>query len=521
MSLLFFLASTAFAGIDHPPGILPPVLCGTPQLMGLDHPEPIPEPLTERPKSGKLVRDAYGITANELFTDNFVFRWGSSGGVTEREIERLADAFEDAWLEEVDIQGHPAPYGTDDYYFNIYIGSSGGGTPTDGGAAGYFTSDPSGWPMVVVGAGTLDNPEYADITAAHEFYHAIQAGAARYGYSGDSAWFWEASATWASATVYPSNLYYASFLFSYAYLPHYAANYFNYPTSGALDEYYQYGAFILPLHLSEITADRELIRDVWAGDDPERDPLSTIQRLLEDRGQSFDDAFMDHASRMVTFDYPEGSNYDYFVSYYDSYYRESDNQVAAEVGPEGTGGLVDGPSDLRPYRYGYNAIEIDIGDATRLDITVEGDSTGDRGSAAEWGARLVVVDRRDRTYHEVSFSGDSGTASLDGLDGETVWLVVGVWSDETRFFDTEQYSYQYSVAFPSDDEPGDPGDEPEDSGSADSPSTDDDDGTTDSVDGDSGDSKASTCSAVTASGAWALVLGAAAVAGRRRKQRDR
>jgi len=482
MSLGVLLSAQAAVPTDTAPGLVPPVQCGMPAFVGLERPELVDAHLLDvarPPSSDKLLRDAYGVTANELLTDNFVFRWGNSGGVTTAEVERLAAAFEETWLIEIDTQGHPLPTGADTWRFNVYIGSSGGGTPTDGGAAGYFWYDSNGWPMIVVGAGTLDNGDYADITAAHEFYHAIQGGTDRYPYEGDSAWFWEASATWASATVYPDNLNYASFLFGYAFLPHYPANYFNYADSWNVEDYYQYGAFILPLHLTELTADRSLVREVWTDDGPESDPLSMLQRLMDDRGLDFDEAFLDHAARMATLDYEHENAYQAVLDGYARHFSESDNVVADEVDGS-TGGLIDGPSALSPYRYGYNAIRIDPGDAERLTIEVVGESTGSRGNVAYWGGRVVVEDGRDRTYAPVDFDGTDGTATVSGLNGETVWLVVSPWSRETRDFDRETFSYQYSVTADG-EEPVDPGDtgEPEDTGDTDVP---DDSGTPGSED---------------------------------------
>ena len=481
-------------------------------------------PVDRPPSTDKLSRDAYGVTANERLTDNFAIRWGDDGRVSSAEIDRLADAFEASWLEEILVQGHPVPTGADDYRFNIYIGDSGGGTPAGYGAAGYFTSDRDGWPMVVVAAETLDNPDYADITAAHEFYHAIQGGTGRYEYAGDSAWFWEASATWASATVYPSNLNYATFMFGYAFLPHYPVNFFEYPDSWDVEDYYQYGAFIVPLHLSEVTADRELIREVWTDRGPERDPLTMLQRLLDERGLSFDDAFLDHAARMATFDYPQGSGYERVADGYAAYFTESENMVAAEVGAAGTAGLVSGPRGLEPYRYGFNSIRVDVGDAHTIDVTVEGDDQGSRRSDATWGGKLVVEDGADRTYVDLTWSGTTGTATVEGLDGETLWLVVSPWTDETAYFDSEQFAYRYSVTLSGGVEPDEP-EEPvdtgdiEDSGAepdTDGPVSEDNPTTSDPVDGSSGSGKASGCAAVSAAGLWAGLVGALGVAARRR-----
>ncbi len=452
--LLSIVLGVAFAA-PAASSVVPPVACGMPQFLGVTPPTRVERPLGPPPPDGeKALRDAFGVVDNELLTENFVFRWGTSGSVRTADVERLAAAFEAAWTEEISVQGHPLPTGADTYRFNVYIGDSGGGTPSGSGAAGYFWYDEEGWPMVVVAADTLRDGAYADITAAHEFYHAIQGGTDRYPYSGDSAWFWEASATWASATVYPDNLNYATFLFGYVLLPHYPINYFNYPDSWRVEDYYQYGAFIVPLHVSELTADRSLIREIWTRDDAARDPLTTMDRLLEERGIAFDDVFMDHVARMATFDYPNGTAMERMVEANAGRYDEYENLVAATVGPEGTDGWVDGPNNLRPYRYGYNAIRIDPGDSAFVTISIEGDLDGDAGHSAKWGAQLVRKHGGARTYVPLTFEGQNARLDIDDLDGEELWLVIGAWTSISSTFDSERFGYRYNVAYSLDvDEP--------------------------------------------------------------------
>jgi len=280
----------------------PDVQCGMTAYVGAERPTFVNGHLLDVPRppsSEKLLRDAYEVTANQMLTDNFALRWGNSGGVTHTKITQLADAFEEAWAIYIDEEDHPLPIGADTYRLNVYIGDSGNGAPDGNGAKGYFWYDSEGWPMIVVAADTLEDPDSADITATHELYHAIQAATERFTYEDDSAWFWEASATWAAATVYPDNIWHASNLFAYAFLPHYPANYFNYADSTDVQDFYQYGAFILPLHLTEVAADRSLVREVWTDTGPEGDPLSVLIRLMDERGLDFNEAFLDHAARMA------------------------------------------------------------------------------------------------------------------------------------------------------------------------------------------------------------------------------
>jgi hypothetical protein len=434
----------------------PPLPCGTLERLqagGLvNRSLPAPPPAAE-----KALRDAYGMSGNERTSENFVVRWGSLGGVTEAEVDRLLTAFEAAWAEEIGVQGHPLPLGADAWRFNVYIGDSGGGAPSGYGSAGYFYNDDEGQPMVVVAASTLDDPDYADITAAHEFYHAIQGGVNRYSYEGDSAWYWEATATWASATVYPDNLYYASFLFAFALLPHRPVNFFDYPDSGKLQEYFQYGAFLFPFDLTELQADRLLIQETWTDDGRVDDPLAVLADKLASRGIDLNEAWLDAMARLTVLDYPEGRAYSRLVDGYADYYdEEAAASLLGPVGPEGSGGVVEAPDDTRPYRYGHNVLKLRP-EGVALTVTIEGDPVGDAGSPATWGGRVIVDDGGAYFYSPLVFEGTTATFTTEGLVGdETYWVVVGPWTESSRKFDEEQFAWRYTVTAPETEDTGDP-----------------------------------------------------------------
>ena len=274
----------------------------------------------------------------------------------------------------------------------------------------------------------------------------------------------EATATWGSAVVFPDNIYYASFLFAYVFYPHYPVNFFDYPDSGQLQEYYQYGSYIWPYYLSEYVADRTLIRDAWTNAGGNDDPLEVLRSGLESRGLSLNEAWLDHLAINQVWDYPQGARIQEWVEAYASHYSEGENQIAASHGAEGTEDWVDGSRDLRPRRYGSNAIYMQEARMDRF-MYIEGEPEGDENSDAELGARLVLV-QSSGAYEvmEIPFDGLWGELSTDAaMDVEDIWLVVGAWTErliDSRWED-ETFSYRYALLVDEEIK------RPEDTGSAD------------------------------------------------------
>lgn len=435
MFVLALLVSSTFAA---------PLPCGMP-LLGEPPPLAVPPHDPAPPDAALEERDAYGTFPYSTSSDHFIVKWGSGGGVDESDVDFLIAAFEDAWQIEIEEMGHPAPPGTDRYLFNVYIGDSGSGTPDGYGAAGYYSADPDGYPMVVIAADTLSDLAYTEITAAHEFYHAIQNGIGTYSYSGDAAWYWEATAEWASGQVYPDNEYSAVFLLGLAYLPYLPVNFFDYPDRGTLQEYHQYGAFIFPTYLSEQVADWTIIRDSWV-EASSRDPLTSLDDLLREQGTSVAEVFPWFAAHNATWDYANGEIYADMLDEYARWYGDDDHRVVVELDAAGTEGWVDAPSATLPQFYGYNVIRLEDPPAGSLVIGFRGDAEGSDGSEARWGAILVEETTREVTYTELALEDGEGeaTLSLDGSE-QNVYLAVAATPEEAR--DDETFGWSYKVSW--------------------------------------------------------------------------
>lgn len=449
--ILLLLGSMASAAPSH--------WCGTPDRWAVADPVGLHERVP--PPSGADERDVYGVPQAER-SEHFVLRYGLGQPSDAEARARLLRAFEDAWTVQIEQLGHSVPVGSPGTLFNVYLGDSGDGAPPSYGAAGYYSVDDEGWPMIVVSVDSLFSPEYADVTAAHEFYHAVQGATGRFDYDvgGPSAWFWEASATWASAMVYPDNDLYASFLFGYALLPHKSLSFFRYPSTGAVEEYYQYGAFIWPLFVSQTTGEPQILVEVWEYPHGRSDPLAAMRDRLAARGLDLDTLWLQHIGRNVIWDYDNGDAYRENIRTA-SFHPEHANLEAASLSYQGFEGLRDSPESLPLERYGSHTLVLDrIAEGT-YHLVIEGDERGTFDSPARFGAVAVITsaDALPR-YQTVDFDGSRGELSLSELDGvDRVSVVVGAFTEElSPFWRDETFGYRYGLTLepPESDDPVDP-----------------------------------------------------------------
>lgn len=451
-----------------------------------------PPPSPARFQPDLLVRDSYDLP-NSVESEHFVAWWGDGSGVERYAVDDLLDAFEEGWVHEVEGMELPRPETTDAYKFNVYIGDSGSGAPSVYGNAGYFWYDSDGYPMIVMALGSLDDEEWGRTTAVHELFHAVQA--ATHNYNGSGAdWIWEATATWVEGEVYPESATYASFLFGFAYLPHLPLDFFDYPDSGALTEYHQYGAFIFPRYLSEVAHDWTLVRDTWTHGSSGGDPLAVIDTLLADRGANLLETWADFTAHNVAWDYQHGSTYEYVVDSASSYY--DNHWIAASYANAGTEEWHT-PTQRLPERFGVNNIELRYPNDGTLHVELELDDAGSSGSPATWSITLVR-EGQELVYEPLAVVDGAVVHQVESIGDDTlVWLVVGASSAGLRAGENFGYSYRMWV------EPELDTASPEDTGDG----------------GDDDEPRACGCAgAAPAGGPWVGILGLAALAGIRRRR---
>ncbi len=434
---LLAAGSAAASPAPGPPSLAP---CATPLLLpGFAPPRPFP-PLAPGARD-KTSLNPYGVP-NELVSDDFVVRWGGDWVPNQPGLQTLSTALQDAWATQIDAMGHPAPPSSDSTRINVYIGDTGGGTPSSFGAGGYFTPDAEGYPILVVNPASLDEPAWTRVVALHEFYHSVQWGLDTYSYEEDSpgAWYWEATASWIPSITDPSSPANGSFLYGFALLPHLELDAFDYPDQGTLAEYHQYGAFIFPTWIAEAYDGASLIRDSWVAPvGGTNDPIEALRGGLAGVGIDFDEAFTDFVAANVFWDYVLGDSWAQYVAAGQAAFP-SESPTVAWVDAGGTDGFVAPPTSRTPRRYGANVVRLDdLADGSWL-LRAEFDAQGSQGSAAQWGATLV---RSQGGLGYQRLSAEELALGVPIEPGGQLALAVAAWSTVRRT--GERFDWRWSV----------------------------------------------------------------------------
>jgi len=418
--------------------------CITPQLMRDLGDLPAIVAYPPPPDGEKAEREADYPLPNSATSDNFIVKWGDENQKSS-DIDRLLDTFEIAWDSITNDMGYPIPLGSDTHLVNVYIGDSGEGSPPMLGAAGYQTVDSEGWPMIVISKGVLSGGGGDLSTAVHEFFHAVQHAVGNYGYWGDGAWFFEATACWIEPEVLPNDLSYMQFIFGYALIPQYPLHFFDYPETGVLTEYHQYGAFLFPRYLSEHVADGDLIKEIWNYSMSQNDPLRALEAIWSDTDLSVEDVFIDFAAHNSVWDYSDGDHYELWVNYYATQMPDWDCTVTAEYWGGGTQGYTDANPDCLPQQYGYNVIELESPNSGDLVVSFDGAPAGNKLGITDWRAQLVLEKWGDYEYVDVPLEDGNGSLTICNIDADRVNLVVAAFSGNSSNGEEFEYSYDLSV----------------------------------------------------------------------------
>jgi len=440
-----------------PEAALVTVLCGLPpvgQLPDLGPPLPHVASFTGAPQS----HDAFGTFENTAQSEHFELKWGPNESFSEQEQADILEIFETSWDHLVDQFGLARPAGTDTHFFNVYIGDTGSPAPSAFGNGGYYTVDRQGQPYIVISKDALNTFSQSQATIAHELFHAVQHATSAYTYDGSSAWYWEATASWAAGEVYPDAVTFAAFAGPYLMLPHLSLTAFDYPDEGLIEEYYQYGAFLFPHFLTETLGEPDSVVNSW--DAPQGlNPIDALRAELADTGENFDELWFDHLIANVQYDYRVAGAIQDSVQLYNYYYGESDFEVTAVVGPSGTLGPESPRNKLLPGLYGANNIAMQFPANAEITIQVV-------GQAGKINSAAVIDFVEGEQVLPLTFDGLQGTLTFETEKyGASGTLVVGTWDDdiESNWFDTTfPYTYDIQVVEKEPDpvDPGDPEEPP-------------------------------------------------------------
>jgi hypothetical protein len=204
--------------------------------------------------------------------------------------QTTSDTLEHVWSAEVGGLGFRPPLPDGDGLFDVYLreigdqgyyGACAPAQDTRHSVASCVLDDDFS-PAEFGGAAPINS---LSVTAAHEFFHAIQ-----FGYDTDEdTWFMEGSAVWAEEEVYPAVNDYLQ------YLPFSAITRPGTPTDYAgatsTDLYFRYGAVLFWKFLSGQFGGPGIVRRVWEYADGDRFSVEAVSAALAEHGWSFGRAY--------------------------------------------------------------------------------------------------------------------------------------------------------------------------------------------------------------------------------------
>ena len=272
------------------------------------------EPLEQHKDNHKDAVNVFGGDVSLFETDNFAIWWGESTAFEQTHITTLGEHFEVIWDVQINALGYPAPESSDALKVNVYIGDTHPDLPSAEGNAGYFWYDPEGRPMLVLSQDIIAYPDSAKLTAAHEFFHAVQSAVGTYQFQDQALWYLEATANWILEEVFTADGGYSNTLYAVAMRPEFPLNHFGDYTTDGLEADHHYGAFIFATYLSEHVGGPDFIRDSFVEANVGADPLLVIDALLAEHDSNIHVAHLDYAMHNATWDYRFESDYEASVS---------------------------------------------------------------------------------------------------------------------------------------------------------------------------------------------------------------
>lgn len=298
--------------------------------------------------SGKTLLGGKHLLPNWVETANFSIEWGnnlnSSGNIRHSAeilacssepctwipdvVDSWADYFEEVWAKEIGVLGYRGPTGTETYLYDIYIantadnkiGNDDDQTPTLGfnflGITSTYCDDnnickqdiTNSHSYVIVNNYIL-NTGTMKVTAAHEFFHAIQFSYPTIDnwFSRQNHWWIEATATWMEEAVYDDvNAYYPR-----------VRRWLKAPWSSLKNSGdHEYGDALFVIFMTDVyLKDKDFVRHVWENVESGINAIDNVLRNTYNKGD-FESAFKEFTALNAVADigfskggYEEGTQY--------------------------------------------------------------------------------------------------------------------------------------------------------------------------------------------------------------------
>lgn len=284
------------------------------------------------------------------------------------------------------------------------------------------------------------------VTAAHEFFHAIQLGydAKEYGGSSPAKPYWmEMTAVWMEDVVYDEINDYLGYLPYFFHYPWLSLKTFSSEPSDRPKYFHAYASCVWPIYLSEKFGS-EIIRQIWiecgelAGDNA----FSAIDYILASSGSSFDQAFQEFTiwnyftysrADTQTF-YSEGNLFDPIFIYSTQYHSSGSYPLTVNTIPKP-------PENLGSNYVSFKTNTGVIGD---LNVGFYGDST------ATWEVSLIGYKAGNPPwFSQMNLNGlQNGTETIfDWQLYDRIIMIPAVTTQQDNSFD---YAYTATVDTASD-----------------------------------------------------------------------
>jgi len=453
---------------------LPPPKCGTPILAGINLLKysgvELPSDLLETRPDTTLLPFTFG-------GEHVLVHYADSGenvpyqvnvdtlpadGVPDY-INRVAEIFEYVWEIETGDTGSgylgynpPIPdegRGSDNRY-DVYVLNLGAGyygfTVPEGGAGQYQI--PSFIELENDFSGTIyqNNPvNGAKVTAAHEFFHAIQFGydALEFDYDNVSdpdtykPWWMEASAVWMEEMVYDALNDYLNYLTYFYGYPWMNLGTFSY-TMGDARAYHPYASCVWPIYLTE-KYEVDIVKEIWEGcaTVPGYNALNVTDNALSARSTSLTAAFTEFS----IWNYHTGSRANPVLYY-------SEGALFPQVNPATTintptsepisiGGLPNPPEHL-----GANYIVVQTGASSGgLSISFDGADITDAG----WHTAVLGYSASNSEWIDFAVNPHTGVGSLEWYNWNFYdnLMIIPTVSGITPYYNS--YTYDGSIVYDS------------------------------------------------------------------------
>jgi hypothetical protein len=420
---------------------LPPPKCGTPVTIAIFAAMQNPENKTLNILQRPTVPDTFG-------TAHFLIHYATTGsdsvyqphidsipGVP-RHVTRVAQVFEHAWSIEIDSIGFTPPPGDNinggDSRYDIYLVNLGFGffgfTTPESTVQGYHATS-----YIELENDFAESPRYhtnpldgAKVTAAHEFFHAVQFSYDAFEYdiinpndqSTAKPWWLEASATWMEDVVYTSiNDYigYLPFYYKYMWM---GLGTFSY--AGDARAFHPYASAVWPIYLSQKFDDLGIIKQIWEQCGAVRgyNTLPATNSVLNARGSDLSSAFLE----FEVWNFHTGSLADTV-----RYFREGRHFPEAET-TAFFGDLTSGPSFQTPNNVNFpeqfatNYIVMNSIPSAPGGVVVT--MTGQAIAGQQWRDGLLGFKANASVFQDMQVNQSSGNGSSAWIGWNTYRCIV-------------------------------------------------------------------------------------------------